>query len=88
MGFLRRDKPPGGAAPLYSIERGNLRKMILGFSAFGFVYTVLCVVFGLAAAAKMPGLEKADNAMAMLLLSVPAPGPRRLPQHHGCGGRP
>jgi len=52
---------------------GNLRKMILGFSAFGFVYTVLCVVFGLAAAAKMPGLEKADNAMAMLLSSVPAP---------------
>jgi len=52
---------------------GNLRKMILGFSAFGFIYTILCVIFGLAAAAKMPGLEKADNAMAMLLSSVPAP---------------
>ena len=51
----------------------NLRRMILGFSAFGFVYTVLCVVFGLAAAVKMPGLEKADNAMAMLLSSVPSP---------------
>ncbi len=51
----------------------NLRKMILGFSAFGFIYTILCVVFGLAAAAKMPGLEKADDAMAMLLSSVPAP---------------
>jgi len=47
--------------------------MIIGFSAFGFIYTVLCVLFGLAAAAKMPGLDKPDNAMAMLLSVVPAP---------------
>jgi SSS family solute:Na+ symporter len=51
----------------------NLRKMVLGFSAFGFIYTVLCVVFGLAAAARFPGLDKPDNAMAMLLGSVPVP---------------
>ena len=51
----------------------SLRKMIIGFSAFGFIYTVLCVLFGLAAAAKMPGLDKPDNAMAMLLSVVPAP---------------
>ncbi len=51
----------------------SLRKMILGFSAFGFIYTLLCVLFGLAAAAHVPGLERADNAMAMLLASVPTP---------------
>lgn len=52
---------------------GSLRRMIIGFSAFGFIYTVLCVIFGLAAAAKMPGLDKPDNAMAMLLSAVPVP---------------
>lgn len=51
----------------------SLRKMILGFSAFGFLYTVLCVLFGLAAAARLPGLERPDNAMAMLLAAVPVP---------------
>ncbi|MDT8284161.1 MAG: sodium:solute symporter family protein [Thermovirgaceae bacterium] len=51
----------------------SLRRMILGFSAFGFIYTLLCVLFGLAAAAHVPGLERADNAMAMLLASVPTP---------------
>lgn len=51
----------------------SLRKMILGFSVFGFIYTVLCVLFGLAAAARLPGLERPDNAMAMLLESVPMP---------------
>lgn len=51
----------------------SLRKMILGFSAFGFIYTMLCVLFGLATAAKLPGLERPDNAMATLLATVPIP---------------
>ncbi|MFP4481779.1 MAG: sodium:solute symporter family protein [Thermovirgaceae bacterium] len=50
---------------------GSIRKMILGFSFFGFVYTVLCVYLGFSAASLAPGLEAADNAMASLLSLVP-----------------
>ncbi len=50
---------------------GSIRKMILGFSFFGFVYTLLCVYLGFAAAGLVPGLDRADNAMAALLSLVP-----------------
>ena len=52
---------------------GSIRKMILGFSFFGFLYTLLCVYLGFAAAGLVPGLEVADNAMAALLSLVPKP---------------
>jgi SSS family solute:Na+ symporter len=50
---------------------GSIRKMILGFAFFGFVYTVLCVYLGFSAAILKPGLETADNAMAAVLSLVP-----------------
>lgn len=49
----------------------SLRRMILGFAVFGFVYTVICVILGLAAAVVVPGLKVADNAMPELLRRVP-----------------
>jgi len=52
---------------------GSIRKMILGFSFFGFVYTILCVYLGFASAELVPGLDVADNAMAALLSLVPRP---------------
>ncbi len=50
---------------------GSIRKMVLGFSFFGFVYTILCVYLGFSAAELAPGIEAADNAMAALLSLVP-----------------
>lgn len=52
---------------------GSVRKMILGFSLFGFLYTMLCAYLGFSAAGLAPGLEVADNAMAALLSLVPTP---------------
>jgi SSS family solute:Na+ symporter len=49
----------------------SIRGMVAGFSAFGFIYTVLCVVLGLSAALLVPGLKNADGAMAALLTRVP-----------------
>lgn len=49
----------------------SIRGMVAGFSAFGFIYTVLCVVLGLSAALLVPGLKNPDGAMAALLTKVP-----------------
>lgn len=49
----------------------SIRGMVAGFSAFGFAYTVLCVVLGLSAALLVPGLKNPDGAMAALLTKVP-----------------
>lgn len=51
----------------------SLRKMIMGFSVFGLIYTVLCVFLGMSASVVFPGVEKADNAMPLILAAVPAP---------------
>lgn len=49
----------------------SIRGMVAGFSAFGFLYTVLCVLLGLSAALLVPGLKNPDGAMAALLTKVP-----------------
>ncbi len=49
----------------------SLRRMIVFFSAFGFVYTILSVLFGLQTAHILPGLQNADAAMPGLLGRVP-----------------
>ncbi len=49
----------------------SLRRMIIFFSVFGFLYTVLSVLFGLQAAHIVPGLKIADQAMPALLARVP-----------------
>ena len=48
-----------------------LRRMIVYFSVFGFLYTVLSVLFGLQAAHIVPGLKIPDRAMPELLARVP-----------------
>ncbi|HOM97297.1 MAG TPA: sodium:solute symporter family protein [Acetomicrobium sp.] len=53
-------------------DRASMKKMILGFSYFGFIYTLICCVLGLMAALLIPGLDLPDNAMPMLLKQVPA----------------
>lgn len=49
----------------------SLRNMILGFSGFGLVYTLICGLLGFSVAILKPGLENADQAMPVLLSKVP-----------------
>lgn len=51
-----------------------MRRMILGFLAFGFVYTLISVLWGFSARIALPGLERADLATPELLASghIPA----------------
>lgn len=49
----------------------SIRTMILGFGIFGFIYTVMVALFGLAILYIAPGLENADEAMPTLLSKVP-----------------
>lgn len=49
----------------------SMRRMILYFASFGFVYTVVTTLFGFSAAAIIPGLENPDQAMPELLARIP-----------------
>ncbi len=49
----------------------SLKRMILYFAVFGFLYTLISTLFGFQAAAVMPGLENPDNAMPSLLTQLP-----------------
>ncbi|MBS3766489.1 sodium:solute symporter family protein [Candidatus Bipolaricaulota bacterium] len=51
----------------------SLKRMIIYFSAFGFVYTVISTLFGFQAANLLPGLENPDKAMPVLLTKIPVP---------------
>ena len=51
----------------------SLRRMIIYFSVFGFVYTVISTLFGFQAASVLPQLENPDKAMPVLLTRVPVP---------------
>src|SRR5680860_835842 len=47
----------------------DLRRMLLGFMVFGFIYTLVSVTWGLAALIQFPDLETGDLATPMLLSS-------------------
>ena len=47
----------------------DLRVMLLGFMAFGFIYTLVAVTWGFAASIEFPGLANGDLATPMLLAS-------------------
>jgi SSS family solute:Na+ symporter len=47
----------------------DLRRMLLGFMAFGFVYTLTAIVWGFGALLHLPGLETGDLATPALLAS-------------------
>ncbi|MFB6290666.1 MAG: sodium:solute symporter family protein [Candidatus Bipolaricaulia bacterium] len=51
----------------------SLKRMIIYFAAFGFVYTIISTLFGFQAASLLPGLENPDKAMPVLLTKVPVP---------------
>ncbi|AXI09751.1 pantothenate permease [Oceanobacillus zhaokaii] len=47
----------------------SLKTMLMGFMIFGFIYTIVAIVWGFSAAIKFPGLENADLATPLLLSS-------------------
>lgn len=47
----------------------DLRRMLLGFMVFGFIYTLVSVTWGFAALLQFPGLETGDLATPRLLAS-------------------
>lgn len=47
----------------------DLRRMLLGFMVFGFIYTLVSVTWGFAALLRFPGLETGDLATPTLLAS-------------------
>ncbi len=49
----------------------SLKKMILYFAIFGFIYTIISTLLGLSAANLIPGLANPDSAMPVLLTMVP-----------------
>ncbi len=49
----------------------SMRRMILYFAVFGFLYTIISTIFGFAAAEIVPGLENSDTAMPELLSRLP-----------------
>ncbi len=51
----------------------SLKRMIIYFSVFGFIYTIISTLFGFQAASLLPNLENADKAMPVLLTKVPLP---------------
>lgn len=53
----------------------DLRGMMVGFMVFGFIYTLIAVMWGLTARLEFEGLTSGDEATAALLISdlVPAP---------------
>jgi len=48
---------------------GDMRRMLLGFMIFGFIYTLVAVTWGFAATIKFPGLKNGDLATPKLLSS-------------------
>lgn len=50
----------------------SLRRMVVYFSIFGFLYTILSTLFGFQAASLLPGLKNPDQAMPGLLGRLPA----------------
>ncbi|MEM2750319.1 MAG: sodium:solute symporter family protein [Nitrososphaerales archaeon] len=49
----------------------TLKRMIWGFTIFGFIYTIICTQLGFMAKLIIPELKVADRAMPVLLTKVP-----------------
>src|SRR5690625_3474121 len=47
----------------------SMRRMLLGFLVFGFIYTLVSIIWGFSALIKFPNLDNADLATPMLLSS-------------------
>lgn len=71
--FFALTNPQVSQRMLVPDKISSLKRMIIYFSAFGFIYTIISTLFGFQAANLLPGLENADKAMPVLLTRVPLP---------------
>ncbi|MFP4507836.1 MAG: sodium:solute symporter [Candidatus Acetothermia bacterium] len=71
--FFALTNPQVSQRMLVPDNLSSLKRMIIYFSVFGFVYTIISTLFGFQAASLLPELENADKAMSVLLTKVPLP---------------
>lgn len=69
--FFALSNPQVSQRMFVSKDITSLKRMIIYFSVFGFIYTVITVLFGFSINIIEPGLEIADQAMPALLSKVP-----------------
>ncbi|OKY78618.1 MAG: Na+/proline symporter [Candidatus Methanohalarchaeum thermophilum] len=69
--FFAMTNPQVSQRMFVSRDVGSLKKMILYFSIFGFIYTIITTLFGLSAAHIVPNIAQPDKAMPILLTKVP-----------------
>ncbi|KXA99667.1 hypothetical protein AKJ40_02650 [candidate division MSBL1 archaeon SCGC-AAA259M10] len=69
--FFALSNPQVSQRMFVSENIASLKRMIIYFSIFGFIYTVITALFGFSINVIEPGLETADNAMPVLLNRVP-----------------
>ncbi|MBS3814808.1 sodium:solute symporter family protein [Candidatus Bipolaricaulota bacterium] len=71
--FFALTNPQVSQRMLVPDKLSSLKRMIIYFAAFGFVYTIISTLFGFQAAHLLPGLTNADKAMPKLLTIIPLP---------------
>jgi SSS family solute:Na+ symporter len=71
--FFALTNPQVSQRMLVPDKISSLKRMIIYFSAFGFIYTIISTLFGFQAASLLPNLENPDKAMPVLLTKVPLP---------------
>lgn len=71
--FFALTNPQVSQRLFVSDSLSSLKRMIIYFSIFGFLYTLISILFGFQAASLLPNLENPDKAMAALLGMIPIP---------------
>lgn len=69
--FFALTNPQVSQRLFVSKDVDSLKRMIIYFSLFGLIYTVITTLLGFSAGNILPGLDKADQAMPVLLTQVP-----------------
>ncbi|MFO7791798.1 MAG: sodium:solute symporter family protein [Candidatus Saliniplasma sp.] len=69
--FFALTNPQVSQRMFVSKDVKSLKRMIIFFSLFAFIYTIITSLFGFAIANHIPGLAVADEAMPTLLSQVP-----------------
>ncbi|RKR03302.1 SSS family solute:Na+ symporter [Kushneria sinocarnis] len=71
--FFSLSNPQVSQRLFMPVSLAAMRRMLLGFMVFGFIYTLVSVLWGFSALVAFPGLETADLATPTLLASTHVP---------------
>ncbi len=69
--FFALSNPQVSQRMFVSENTTSLKRMIIYFAAFGFIYTIITTLLGFSAANILPNLSSPDKAMPLLLSKVP-----------------